>query len=68
MLHDAIVLLRRLYEEAAFLEDMAGGFLDVKVLAGCESRKRHGDVPVMRRREDESVDGFVIEQVAEVGD
>ena len=68
MLHDAVVLLRRGHELAALEDIMGTRLLAVHVLARLAGPNADERVPVVGRGDGDGVDGFVFEQLADVGE
>ena len=66
-LDNALVLLGGFDHPAALLDEEAEGFLDVDVLAGGAGEHGHQPVPMVGRGDDDGVDVFVVEHLAEVG-
>ncbi len=65
-LHDALVLARGLDHLAAFPHVVAGGLLDVDVLAGLAGPDGGQRVPVVGRGDGDGVDFLVVEELAHV--
>jgi hypothetical protein len=66
VLHDSIVFPRRFDKPHRFLSIMTARFFDIYMLAGgtgCDSGR---SVPMIRRRDDQGIDGLVIEYAAKV--
>src|SRR5690348_6290209 len=57
---------RRLHQQLVLARIVTARLLDVDVLPGVQPQQRHGDVPVIRRRDADRVDALVIEDAAEV--
>ena len=54
------------HEQVSLGGIVATGFFDVDVLAGVEGHHGHGRVPVVGRGDDDGVDGFIVEEAAEI--
>ena len=63
-LADAAELARHLHDPAAFADVVADRFLDIDVLARLHGPDSGQRVPVVRRRDEDGGDGFIIENHA----
>ncbi len=68
VLHDAIVLARRGHQLAGFEDVMGAGFFAIDILARLAGPDSDQRVPVVGRGDGDGVDGFVFEQLADVGE
>src|SRR5579862_542054 len=68
MLNDAIVFLSGAYELAAFPEIMRTGFFDIHVFACLARPDGNQGMPMVGRGDGNGVDGFVFEQLANIGE
>src|SRR5581483_11662755 len=66
MLHDAIGIFHRGDELMSFPPAMRARLFDIRVLAGLHGPDAHQRMPVVRRRDGDSVDGGIFQQLADV--
>src|SRR6266513_2335899 len=64
--HHAIVTARRVYHPAAFLDKQGERLLDVDIFAGDTGHDGDERVPVVRGRDYDSLNIFIIEQLSKV--
>lgn len=66
-LDDAVVFFRGEHHALAFIEVVGDGFFDVDILTGLAGPDGGECVPVITRRDDDRIDGFVFDEFAEIG-
>ena len=65
-LHDTVVLPRRRDHLLALERIVRNGFFDINMFSRFQRCERDGRVPMVGRRDAYAVDGFILQQFAEV--
>ena len=66
VLDDDLVLLPGRGGDRAFVDIMAGGLLDIAVLAGLGRQDRHEGVPVVRRRDADGIKALILKSLTNI--
>ena len=65
-LHNAFVLLHRRHHPPTFFDVVSVRLFDVHILAGQTAKNCWNGVPVVRRTNDQSIDGRIVDDATEI--